>query len=85
MNKLNLNFFFCKDSKKGGCYETCKNECLYNLRELENKKIRPKQKDIRSELVRHGHASYRTVNNKAATTDDQCNELINHYRYAHKL
>jgi hypothetical protein len=75
-----------KDNKNGGCYEKCVQECAYLLRNLEDKKLRPSQKAIRNELLLHSHPSYRNspISKKAATTEEQCNELIQHYLYAHQ-
>ena len=73
---------------KGGCTE-CKVKCLYNLNILQNAKLRPKQKDIREELVRHSHACYRNIKDgtikRSASTQEQCDELIDHYTYSHNV
>lgn len=66
--------------------ETCKQNCAYDITDLKNKAIRPTQKKIRDELIKHGHPSYRIMPNKnSANTEDQCKELIDHYKYSHKI
>jgi len=60
---------------------------MYDLNILKNDKLRPKQKAIRDELQRHTHACYRNIKEgntkRSISTNEQCNELIDHYIYSH--
>jgi len=84
LTKINQQKLF--EISNGGCFEKCVQVCAYTLRDLEDKKLRPKQKAIRTELLLHSHPSYRysPISKKAATTEEQCAELIQHYQYAHQ-
>jgi hypothetical protein len=75
-----------KESKKKICV-TCTAECMYSIGALNDRKTRPTQISIRTELVLHGHPSTRPIQDvgrkRQANTQEQCNELIDHYRFSH--
>ena len=70
--------------RKRGCQENCTELCKYSLRELFNLKIT--HKDVLSEIIKHGHPSYRVMSDKKARNSTATREeLSEHYKYAHDV
>jgi hypothetical protein len=54
------------------------------MKEIFNLKLLT-QKEICSEIVKHGHPCYRMINKKVRSTLETREELAQHYKYAHNV
>lgn len=68
--------------------ENCKSKVLFSVEQLNTKNGNKNligQLEINEELSRHSHPKSRKINQKLRTTDQARVELIDHYKYSHKI
>ena len=76
---------YCRDKKKGDCYEKCNVVCSFTIEQLESQTKSLSSSEVNIELQKHNHPITRKINNKWRTSKEAIQELLNHYNYSHPM